>query len=120
MPKNDRTRIDYMPGQAAFDALALAGEMFPNMRPQAVIDKPVAGPGCCAPDNYKVTARGRQELEKESREIKPVAIMQPHIVLMGCVMGFESRLIFFFKNQRLTRITGGEGGIRTHGTLRYA
>ncbi len=39
MPKNDRTRIDYMPGNAALDALALAGEMFPNMRPQALIDK---------------------------------------------------------------------------------
>ena len=39
MPKNDRTRIDYMPGQAAFDALRLASEMFPNMRPQALIDK---------------------------------------------------------------------------------
>lgn len=39
MAKKDRTRIDYMPGQAAFDALALAGEMFPNMRPQALIDK---------------------------------------------------------------------------------
>jgi len=39
MAKKDRTRIDYMPGKAAFDALALAAEMFPNMRPQAVIDK---------------------------------------------------------------------------------
>ena len=39
MPKKDRTRIDYMPGQAAFDALALASEMFPNLRPQALIDK---------------------------------------------------------------------------------
>lgn len=39
MPKKDRTRIDYMPGQAAFDALGLASEMFPNMRPQALIDK---------------------------------------------------------------------------------
>ena len=39
MPKKDRTRIDYMPGQAAFDALGIAGAMFPNMRPQALIDK---------------------------------------------------------------------------------
>ena len=39
MPKKDRTRIDYMPGQAAFDALTLASEKFPNMRPQALIDK---------------------------------------------------------------------------------
>jgi len=39
MAKKDRPRIDYMPGQAAFDALALAGEMYPNLRPQALIDK---------------------------------------------------------------------------------
>ena len=39
MPKQERTRIDYMPGPAALDALALAGEMFPNMRPQALLDK---------------------------------------------------------------------------------
>jgi hypothetical protein len=39
MPKRDRTRIDYMPGQAAFDALALASEMFPTLKPQALIDK---------------------------------------------------------------------------------
>lgn len=39
MAKSDRTRIDYMPGKAAFDALALAAEMFPTMRPQALIDK---------------------------------------------------------------------------------
>lgn len=39
MAKKDRARIDYMPGQAACDALALASEMFPNLRPQAVIDK---------------------------------------------------------------------------------
>lgn len=39
MPKKDRTRIDYMPGQAAFEALGLASEMFPTMRPQALIDK---------------------------------------------------------------------------------
>lgn len=39
MAKKDRTRIDYMPGQAAFDALSIAGGMFPNMRPQALIDK---------------------------------------------------------------------------------
>ena len=41
MPKKDRNRIDYMPGQAGFDALALAAEMFPNLRPQALIDKQV-------------------------------------------------------------------------------
>ncbi len=39
MPKRDRTRIDYMPGKAAFDALTLASEKYPNMRPQALIDK---------------------------------------------------------------------------------
>ncbi len=37
MPKNERTRIDYMPGNAALDALALAGEMFPDTRPQALL-----------------------------------------------------------------------------------
>ena len=40
MPKQDRTRIDYMPGNAALDALELAGEMFPDIRPQqALLDK---------------------------------------------------------------------------------
>ena len=47
MPKKDRTRIDYMPGQAAFDALGLASAMFPDMRPQALIDKLVIT-GLCA------------------------------------------------------------------------
>ena len=36
-----------MPGQAAFDALGIAGAMFPNMRPQAVIDRLVIT-GLCA------------------------------------------------------------------------
>ena len=39
MPKKDRTRIDYMPGGAAFEALELASYMFPNLRTQALIDK---------------------------------------------------------------------------------
>ena len=39
MPKIERTRIDYMPGDAALDALALAGDMFPNLRTQALIDR---------------------------------------------------------------------------------
>lgn len=39
VPKNDRTRIDYMPGNAALDALALAGQMYPDTRPQALLDK---------------------------------------------------------------------------------
>lgn len=47
MPKKDRARIDYMPGQAAFDALGLANEMFPNIKPQALIDKLVIT-GLCA------------------------------------------------------------------------
>jgi len=47
MPKSERTRIDYMPGNAALDALALAGEMFPNMRAQALIDRLVIT-GLCA------------------------------------------------------------------------
>lgn len=47
MAKKDRTRIDYMPGQAAIDALRLAAERFPNKRPQALIDKLVIT-GFCA------------------------------------------------------------------------
>ena len=39
MPKIERTRIDYMPGNAGLDALALAAEMFPNLRQQALIDR---------------------------------------------------------------------------------
>ena len=39
MPKKDRSRIDYMPGSAAFDALGMAGAMFPNLRTQALLDK---------------------------------------------------------------------------------
>ncbi len=39
MPKIERTRIDYMPGNAGLDALVLAAEMFPNMRQQALIDR---------------------------------------------------------------------------------
>ena len=47
MPKQERTRIDYMPGPAALDALALAGAMFPSTRPQALLDKLVIT-GLCA------------------------------------------------------------------------
>ena len=39
MPKIDRTRLDYMPGDAACNALALAAQMFPNLRCQALLDK---------------------------------------------------------------------------------
>lgn len=39
MTKKDRARIDYMPGSAAVDALGIAAAMFPDMRPQALIDK---------------------------------------------------------------------------------
>lgn len=38
MPKIDRRRIDYMPDDAALDALALAEEMYPELRTQALID----------------------------------------------------------------------------------
>lgn len=34
-----RQPLTYMPDRAALDALALAGEMFPNLRPQALIDR---------------------------------------------------------------------------------
>jgi hypothetical protein len=47
MAKKVRTRIDYMPGKAAIDALALAAERFPNARPQALIDRLVIT-GLCA------------------------------------------------------------------------
>ncbi len=39
MPKTERTRIDYMPGTAALEALDLAAAMFPALRPQALLDK---------------------------------------------------------------------------------
>lgn len=39
MPKTDRTRIDYMPGNAALEALQVAAAMFPHSRPQALIDR---------------------------------------------------------------------------------
>ena len=39
MPKIDRTRIDYMPGGAALDALALAQAMYPKLRTQALLDR---------------------------------------------------------------------------------
>ena len=39
MPKVDRTRIDYMPGDAACQALERGSEMFPMLRTQALIDK---------------------------------------------------------------------------------
>lgn len=39
MPKCERTRIDYMPGAAALEALDLAAAMFPDTRPQALLDR---------------------------------------------------------------------------------
>lgn len=47
MAKKDRTRIDYMPGQAAQDALQIAATRFPKKRQQALIDKLVIT-GLCA------------------------------------------------------------------------
>ena len=47
MAKNERTRIDYMPGSAALEALELAAAMFPNARPQALLDQLVIT-GLCA------------------------------------------------------------------------
>lgn len=47
MTKKDRTRIDYMPGSAALEALELAAAMFPNARPQALLDRLVIT-GLCA------------------------------------------------------------------------
>lgn len=39
MPKTERTRIDYMPGEAALDALDLAADLFPKLRTQALLDQ---------------------------------------------------------------------------------
>ena len=39
MPKTGRKRIDYQPGGAALEALAIAAAMFPNTRPQSLLDK---------------------------------------------------------------------------------
>lgn len=39
MPKVNRSRIDYMPGIAALDALALAQAMDPKLRTQALLDR---------------------------------------------------------------------------------
>ena len=68
MAKNDRTRIDYMPGNAAFEALGLASDLFPNLRPQALIDKLVIT-GLCAlhwkPPSLWGTDRDRWQLPKE-------------------------------------------------------
>lgn len=68
MTKSERTRIDYMPGQAAFDALSLAADKFPDLRTQALIDKLVIT-GLCAL-HWKAPAlygadRDRWQLPKE-------------------------------------------------------
>jgi hypothetical protein len=39
MPKSERVRIDYMPGAAALQAIDIASAMFPDARPQALLDK---------------------------------------------------------------------------------
>lgn len=39
MPKIGRTKIDYMPGDAALEALRLATDMFLNLHTQALIDQ---------------------------------------------------------------------------------
>lgn len=39
MSKADRTRVDYMPGPAALEALQVAGDMFPDANAQALIDR---------------------------------------------------------------------------------
>ena len=39
MPKSDRIRIDYMPGPAALQALAIAETLLPNARQQELIDR---------------------------------------------------------------------------------
>ena len=47
MTKQQRARIDYMPGSAAVEALRQAQDSFPNLRTQALIDKLVIT-GYCA------------------------------------------------------------------------
>jgi hypothetical protein len=77
MPKKDRARIDYMPGSAAVDALAVAAVMFPNMRPQAVIDKLVITGLCAlrwkAPTLYG-DDRDRWKLPDELRPVNDSAL----------------------------------------------
>jgi hypothetical protein len=73
MAKKDRTRIDYMPGNAAFEALGLASDMFPTMRPQELIDKLVIT-GLCAL-HWKAPAlygadRDRWKLPDNMRPVK--------------------------------------------------
>lgn len=67
MSKNDRARIDYMPGNAAFEALGLAADMFPDLRTQGLIDKLVIT-GLCAlhwkPPVLWGTDRDRWQLPK--------------------------------------------------------
>lgn len=41
MPKSDRTRVDYMPCQAALEALQAAQAMYPKANTQALIDRMV-------------------------------------------------------------------------------
>ena len=76
MTKKDRTRIDYMPGQAAFDALAVASELFPDMRPQALIDKLVIT-GLCAlhwkPPMLYGADRDRWKLPEQFRTVSESA-----------------------------------------------
>ena len=73
MSKVDRTRIDYMPGQAAFEALGVASGLFPTLRPQALIDKLVIT-GLCAlhwkPPGLYGTDRDRWELPELLRPEK--------------------------------------------------
>ena len=47
MPKIDRPRIDYQPGQAAIDAIHITANLLPKLRTQALIDKLVIT-GLCA------------------------------------------------------------------------
>ena len=39
MPKSDRTRVDYMPCDAAVEALQAAQELYPDANTQALIDR---------------------------------------------------------------------------------
>ena len=73
MAKTDRTRIDYMPGSAALEALELAAAMYPDARPQALLDRLVIT-GLCAlqwkPPMLFGTDRDRWQLPEPVRRAR--------------------------------------------------
>lgn len=76
MPKSERARIDYMPGGAAVDALAVASGMFPNMRPQALLDKLVITGLCALHWKAPTLYGGDRDRWKLPEELRPGADQQ--------------------------------------------